>query len=287
MEAIETGAVKKAKPTKKEQKNYRFELYPVDEKLIPTDESGRKRAPYPPLYTVANGGQGINPKTGEQESWRYFHSFQKSIWVSEQPETVPTSWLTDARNDLTFRRGYINVKDFEKGKLAALQIQDGYYKCVTPLDPNRPKIYFMVDQDEQNLSILKSLDDAFEAEKKAREMKKEDMYALASLFAIDLDQADISIRTQLVLKSKEHPKAFLRESENPAVAIRFMFLQALQENIISSSIKPGKIVWVDTQTVRCDIKEGQDAADYLTKMWVNGDKAAVKLSTELKNLVDV
>lgn len=286
MEAVETRG-RKANPTKKDVKSYRFELYPVDEKLIPTDEAGRKRAPYPPLYTVANAGQAINPATGIQEAWRYLYSFQKSIWIAEQPEHIPMSQVADARNDLTFRRGYINVKDFERGKLAALQIQDGYYKCVSPLDENKPKLYFMVDQDEQNAQVLKGLDDAFEAEKKAREMKKEDMYALASLFAIDLEQSDISIRTQLVLKSKEHPKAFIRESENPAVAIRFMFLQALQENIISASLKPGKIVWVETGTPRCDVKEGQDAADYLTKMWVNGDKSVVKLSTELKNLVDV
>ena len=279
-----TGAGTTEAPVKRmQQKAFVFQLYPVNESAIPIDEKNIKREPYPAIWQAESSGLAID-KDGNLQEWRYVHAFQKSIWVKDQKD-VPDIHLNDPRNDLTFKRGKLVVQAFETAKLQALKIQDKFSGNTNPVKPGSPKMYFLVDQEAHNQQVKDLLDDAFEAEKRAREMHEDDLYSMASLFGIDVEQTTTSIRTQLIIKAKEVPKAFLREHLDPKTKIRYLFLQALQQDVISTSQIPGQIVWVDTKVVMCDVRPTVDAVEELTMRWVAGDAKVHNLAEKLKELV--
>lgn len=276
---------KKSKIDLDPKKTYRFELFDNNDSLVPVDGEGRKRAPFPVIWVAQSSGLGINPDNQQMEEWRYVHSFQKSIWKSDQPINIAKSQLEDPRNEIVFRKGICTIKGIEPAKFAALQIQDCFDKCESPINASRPKSYFLVDQEEINEKVKDTLDDAYEAEKAAREMDNESMYAIASLFGVDLDQTDKAIRTQLIIKSKEHPLAFLRDLVDPKHKARFIFLRALQENLISGSVILGKCVWVDTGEALFDVKVDVDLADELAKKWAQKLPAAEVLYERIKAVI--
>ena len=279
--------VKKSAPaavlTKRTRKT--FELFPINSSAIPTDgKTGEKRSPYPAIKGVANGGHAINPESGLLEEWRYIHSFQKSIWVKDQPDELSLSQINDSRNDLHFKKGLLHVDSTEPAKLAALEVQDAFAGCKNKYNIGHPAVYFLIDQEEHNKKVQEGLDSAFEAEKAAREMTEEKMLSIASLYGIDTEQSSHSIRTLLVLKSKENPSAFMRSLLDPKVEVRFNFLKALQAGVINTTIIQGHVSW-ETGAVICKIDTGRDAVDELTAQWSNGDEKVKEAANRIKDMV--
>ena len=233
---------------------------------------------------VANSGLAIDEK-GELQEWRYIHSFQKSIWVKDQGE-LPASHLEDKRNDLVFRRGKMLVQPFETAKLAALKINDVFAGNDNPVRVGASKEFYMVDQEAHNVMVLETLDATFEAEKVARSLEGDELLALASLFAIDLEQTDASIRTQLIIKSRELPAAFIRSAKDNKTKVRFLLLQALQQGIIETSTDRTKVLWSDTKAEMCLIKTGQDVVDDLVEQYSTAIPKVLSLVEKLKALVE-
>lgn len=276
-------------------KQYIFQLLRTHEKQKPVDSvTGElKGSPFQPYYAVVNSGMAWDPnftpkgasKPGAQRRWRYLSNFP-TIWVDEQidPEPSPED-LNSNTNDLIFRQGVLRVFGHETTKLQALQLNNTFDGCVRPLK-NLPKEFTLLDQDKIDKEVLEALDDAFNAEKAAREATREEMYACSYYFGINLNQSDDGIRKEFIKIARDKPRVFNREFVNPKNKYKYVFLEGLAENIISGTIVEGTVYLVDSNTKVWDLKTG-DIAEELAQNVVAGDVKATnlynKLDTILKN----
>lgn len=271
---------------------YVFQLIKTHEKQKPRDfETGEFRdSPYQPFYGVANSGlawdktyknpKNTNATAGGQRRWRYLFNYP-TVWVDEQIDPEPTKEeLSDSQNDLIFRNGVLRVFGYQETKLLALKLNNTFEGCERPLK-NLPKEFKLLDQDKIDKEVLQELDDSFESEKYAREATDEEMYAVSHWYGIDLSKSDDAIRKEFIQKARSNPKVFNREFINPKHKAKYVFLKALEDNMISPTIVPGKLYYVDTNTPIFDLKS-EDVAEELSVNYVVGVDKIKSLHDKLK-----
>ncbi len=281
-------------------KQYIFQLVKTHERTKPIvsklgDMGGAIESPYQPFYAVVNSGLAWDskfiPKNGNKEKpggsrrWRYLHGFP-TIWVDEQIDPEPTKEdLASNLNDLTFRKGILRVFGYETTKLQALMVNDAFDGCKRPLK-NVPKQFTLLNQEEIDQKVLDSLDDAFEAETAARNATKEEMMACAYYFGINLAQSDTAIRKDFISRARNNPKVFNEQFTNPKNTYRWVFKQALDNNIISDTIVQGTVYLVDAHKKVYDLKTS-NATEELAHAAFASEPNATELYQQLKKMNDL
>lgn len=274
-------------------KQYIFQLIKTHEKAKPKDDNGQLvGSPYQPFYGIVNSGTAWdadftpkNSKTkGASRRWRFLANYP-TIWVDEQIDPEPSKEdLADPQNDLIFRNGVLRIFGHQATKLQALKLNNAFQDCTRPLK-SVVKEYVLLDQDKIDKEVLQALDDSFEAEKAAREASLEEMYATAYYFGIDLTKSDDAIRKAFISTARAKPSVFNREFVNPKNKYKYTFLEALADNLISSTVIPGKIVFVETGAVLFDLNT-QDVAEELATMVVGNYEKAVNLLNKIKKIYE-
>lgn len=270
------------------EKQYVFQLLRTHESQKPRDSKTGELAgsPYQPFYAVVNSGlawdseyvpptEAKKPKADQKKGgtrrWRFLHNFP-TIWVDEQVDPEPTrDELAAAENDIVFRQGFLRVSGHEVMKLKALKLNNGFQDCERPLK-NVTKEYMLLDQDKIDKEVLQHLDDSFEAEKCAREATVEEMYAVGYYFGIDMSKSDDAIRKEFISKARSNPKLFNREFVNPKNKYKYRFMCALDDNIISGTIVPTKLYYVESNTPILDLKTTDIAEELATNAMANSEK---------------
>jgi hypothetical protein len=287
------GAPKKAdtpNPIKnKLEKQYIFQLLKTHTKQKPVDSNTGELvgSPYQPWFGVVNSGMAWDPNytpkgarnPGAQRRWRYLANYP-TIWVDEQIDPEPSKEdLADPANDLLFRQGVLRVFGHQEMKLKALQLNNAFAGCERQLK-NVPFEYELLDQDKIDKEVLEVLDNAFEAEKSAREASLSEMYALAYYYGIDLAGSDDAIRKQFITKARQNPTVFNREFVNPKNKYRYVFASAIADNVISGTMIPGNVVIVDSMAKVFDLKS-DDMIEELSANCFIGDKKALELYNQI------
>jgi hypothetical protein len=263
-------------------KVYTFVLTKTYEKYKPVDgDTGMKTTnPYPPIYKLPSEGRTIDDATGKNRMWRCIKGFD-SIWQDEQ-EGIDVVTLDDLE-DLVFIDGRMIVKGFEKNKLTALFNQDSFegkkYK-----KNNIASEFKLVDEDLDISKALDSLDVEYEALKIAKECSDEEMLPFAHVLGINIGASMNSIRRDFIVKAKSNPKYFVKYFVDPKNEIVYNVYKALNENIISSSVIEGKLVWTESRKVIMDVPKGSDIKNDIAKLVMQGDATAVSLVEQLKKM---
>lgn len=271
------------------KKQYVFQLLQTHEKQKPVDgKTGEMtNSPYQPFYGEVNSGLAYDPdytpkgakKAGGPRRWRYLHNYP-TIWVDEQvdPEPSPED-LASTENDIMFRYGVLRVFGHQPMKLKALELNDAFAGNARPMK-DIPRRYQLLDQDKIDKEVLAILDDAFDAEKSAREATLPEMYALAYYYGIDLGKSDEAIRKEFITKARQNPKVFNREFVNPKNRYRYVFASALADNIITTTRIPGCVIFSDTDTKVFDLRS-EDAVNELSENCMINDKRAMELYNQI------
>lgn len=287
----ETQVKKKGNPnfTKKEDfglndfnKVYSFVLTKTYEMYKPVDgDTGKKTVnPYPPIYKLPSEGRTIDDATGKNRMWRCVKGMD-TIWVDEQ-DGIEVTTLDDLE-DLVFNDGKLVVRGFEKNKLAALLNQDSYEGKKYRRN-DIPSAFKLVDEDLEISKALDSLDTEYEALKIAKECSDEEMLPFAHVLGINTGSSVNSIRKDFILKAKANPKYFVKYFVDPKNEIIYNIYKAMAENIISSSVVEGKLVWTESRKVIMDIPKGSDIKNDIAKLVMQGDATAVALVEQLKKM---
>jgi len=287
----ETQVKKKGNPnfTKKEDfglndfnKVYSFVLTKTYEMYKPVDgDTGKKTVnPYPPIYKLPSEGRTIDDATGKNRMWRCVKGID-TIWVDEQ-DGIEVTTLDDLE-DLVFNDGKLVVRGFEKNKLAALLNQDSYEGKKYRRN-DIPPAFKLVDEDLEISKALDSLDTEYEALKIAKECSDEEMLPFAHVLGINTGSSVNSIRKDFILKAKANPKYFVKYFVDPKNEIIYNIYKAMAENIISSSVVEGKLVWAESRKVIMDIPKGSDIKSDIAKLVMQGDATAVALVEQLKKM---
>jgi hypothetical protein len=287
----ETQVKKKGNPnfTKKEDfglndfnKVYSFVLTKTYEMYKPVDgDTGKKTVnPYPPIYKLPSEGRTIDDATGKNRMWRCVKGMD-TIWVDEQ-DGIEVTTLDDLE-DLVFNDGKLVVRGFEKNKLAALLNQDSYEGKKYRRN-DIPSAFKLVDEDLEISKALDSLDTEYEALKIAKECSDEEMLPFAHVLGINTGSSVNSIRKDFILKAKANPKYFVKYFVDPKNEIIYNIYKAMAENIISSSVVEGKLVWTESRKLIMDIPKGSDIKSDIAKLVMQGDATAVALVEQLKKM---
>jgi hypothetical protein len=280
-------------------KIYIFQLLKTHERVKPRDGKTGEMvgSAYQPFYQVVNSGvawdasyipmlpngqkkEGV--KAGAARRWRYLHNYP-TIWVDEQVNPEPTKTdLAAAENDIVFRNGVLMVKGYEKMKLQALMLNDGFQDCVRPLK-NKPKEYILIEQEKIDKQVMADMDASFEAEKAARSATLDEMYAVGAVYGIDASKSDDAFRKDFISKARANPRSFMREFVNPKNKVKYRVLAALADNVISDTVLPNAIVYVDSGVTLLETKT-PDVAEEAAVMYMAGHDKAIKLFDRLERL---
>lgn len=294
---METATVKRGRFGREESTTETKEAKPrngrVQFKLLQSHEAQKPRDketgqlvdnPYPDIYYIPNAGVAVNPKTKEEERWRYLSGYS-SIWVKDQTNPYPSeSQLNnaDGKNDLKFDRGSLFVRESDKAKLDALMIQDifdGVKQQVNPI----PFVYTLIDHDVEQRKVRSQADEAFEAESLARKASFDEMLAVALAFGIDIQNAEAdeeAIRTKFIFKAKENPSLFTKVYNDPKNKVRYLVTKNIQSGMIT--ISDGVLHY--NGVAKFQINQNKDVAEQVGELTIRGDKDANKLYDTLRSV---
>jgi len=263
--------------------DWRFKLVNSYDYLKPKDaKTGLIESnPYPDIYIAANAGVAVDPKTGDFRHWRYLFGF-KSIWVDEQETATskPTkNQIFSEKNDIIFTKGFLRFPKSNKALYEALTINDAFSGNTNPVN-DTPKVYELIDEQKQIQGIRNSADLAFEAESLARTCTVEEMLPIAQLYGFDTTQEPENIRTQFILASKNNPKQFLENFNNPKFKVKYVITASLQKGLISAV--ENKLVYNESGNTLFQVNSSGDVAEQIANKVLDGDAIAIKLLEQLK-----
>lgn len=177
----------------------------------------------------------------------------------------------------------MNVKGWERNKLAALMNQDGF-EGKKYRSQNAKTVFRLVDEEKDLDNALDSFEIEFEALKIAKECSDEEMIPFAFVLGINTTRSEKEIRREFIMKAKANPRYFLKYFVDPKNQISYLVHKGLSENIISTSAVEGKLVWAESRKVIMDAPKGSDIAQDIAKLVMQGNEDAVKLVEQLKKM---
>lgn len=269
---------KKKEEVKPPQKDLRFKLCQSYEYLKPKDKDTGMTTenPYPAIYIVANAGVAWCPEKQEYRNWRYIFGYP-TVWVDEQKPEPSKQQIFNEKNDIIFTLGYLRVKASDKAKIKALELNDAFKGNKNKVN-EIPEVYELIDETKAMQSMRTASDLAFEAESLARSCDTEDMMPIASLYGIDVsadENDDETIRTQFIMISKQNPKQFIENFNNPKFKAKYAVIKGLQKGIVH--VEDNKLIFRDSGKALMEVNASGDVAEQVAKKVMAGDEIAIKL----------
>lgn len=263
-------------------KLYHFVLTQSWEQYKPVDmEGGRMNsAPFPPVYQIPSEGITIDDETGRNRRWRCLRGVD-SIWVDEQEDVEPNGF--EDYEEIIFNHGQLKVRGYEKNKISALKNFDGFQGKKNKKVGSAP-LYRLIDLESDLNKSIDALDLEYDALKIAKECSDDEMMPFAYVLGIDLTSAVKQIRRDFVMKAKSNPKYFVKYFVDPKNEISYIFGKAFNQNIISTSVIEGKLVWSESRKVIMDAPKGSDIIQSLSKLVMQNDETSVKVFEQLKKM---
>ena len=261
---------------------YHFVLTESWEKYKPVDMDGGKMnsAPYPPIYQIPSEGITIDDETQKSRRWRCLRGVD-SIWVDEQGDVEPNGF--EDYEEIIFKHGQLKVRGYEQNILAALKSFDGFQGKKYKKAGSTP-LYRLIDLEFDLDQSIDSLDLEYDALKIAKECSDDEMLPFAYVLGIDLNNSLKTIRRDFIMKAKGNPKYFVKYFVDPKNEISYVFAKGFSENIISTSVMEGKLVWAESQKVIMDAPKGTDVVQALSKLVMQNDETSVKVYEQLKKM---
>jgi len=263
-------------------KLYKFVLCQSYERYKPIDkDSGfMSTSPYPPKYQLPSEGVTLDDETKRMRRWRCLRGID-TIWVDEQDGMEPQGFEDYEMVEFTY--GKLNVRAFDKNKLAVLFNHDGFEGKKNRRNDVSP-VYRLIDEQKDLNNQLDHLDLEYEALKTANECSDEEMIPFAWSLGISVNQSAKAIRRDFIGKAKSNPSYFVKYFVDPKNKIAFTVYEAIQKGIITDSGVEGKLIWSESKKVIMDAPKGSDIAKDVATLVMKGDVTATDLVEQLKKM---
>jgi hypothetical protein len=263
-------------------KVYQFILCQTYERYKPVDkDSGyTSTAPYPPKYQLPSEGVTLDDESKRMRRWRCLRGID-TIWVDEQDGMEPQGFEDYEMVEFTY--GKLNVRAFEKNKLAVLLNFDGFEGKKNRRNDISP-VYRLIDEQKDLNNQLSSLDLEYEALKTANECSDEEMIPFAYVLGINVQQSTKAIRRDFIGKAKSNPSYFVKYFVDPKNKIAYVVYDGIQKGLISASGIEGKLIWSESQKVIMDAPKGSNVAQDIAKLVMKGNEDAINLVEQLKKM---
>lgn len=261
---------------------YHFVLTQSWEQYKPVDMEGGKMnsSPYPPVYQIPSEGITIDDATQKSRRWRCLRGVD-TIWVDEQGDVEPNGF--EDYEEIIFKNGQLKVRGYEQNILSALKSFDGFQGKKYKKAGSVP-LYRLIDLEFDLDQSIDTLDLEYDALKIAKECSDDEMMPFAYVLGIELNNSVKTIRRDFIMKAKGNPKYFVKYFVDPKNEISYVFAKGFSENIISTSVLEGKLVWAESQKVIMDAPKGTDIVQALSKLVMQNDETSVKVYEQLKKM---
>lgn len=251
--------------------------------------------PYPPYKRFPNTDIiSWNFGTEEKPDWgeraiRYLPGYQ-SIFVDEQEangKEIPEQVLANAPR-FEIIDGEIRVRVNEKTKIQFLDYcnrnEDSPYRTgkTIPIFKRYSEEREIDDKAKMQELVEAALEKAFSA-------SDEQIAFHAKYLGIRMiDAATNASRTLKAIKTDyrqaaiDNPKEFIRTFDDPDLKLKYLIEKAVDDNVISLTLIPGKAVWTGSKEEICPIESGELAIEALFNFGLNSTKEGEAMVRRLK-----
>lgn len=212
-----------------------------------------------------------------------------SIFMDEQEGFTP-QYIQRNKQDIIFNNGYLRVPRTNRTLLNFLLTSDDYDKKENRMRNKRPR-YTLVNTAEVESDELKKEEKRLRAINFAMNASAEDMLIHAEYLGITMTnefgepKTLAKVRVEYANKAGANPDAFMNTAGTTASKIQFFVKKALADGHIDVTTKKGYAVWVNTDTVICEIPFGKKAADAITEFAMSKTKDASQFYERVKSIV--
>jgi hypothetical protein len=212
-----------------------------------------------------------------------------SIWLDEQEGFTP-QYIQRNKQDIVFNNGYLRVPRTNRTLLNFLLNSDDYDKKENRMRNKRPK-YTLVNTAEVESDELKKEEKRLRAINFAMNASVEDMLIHAEYLGIVMTnefgepKTMAKVRVEYANKAGANPDAFMNTAGTTASKIQFFVKKAMADGHIDVTTKKGYAVWVNTDTVICEIPFGKKAVEAISEFAMSKTKEASMFYERIKSIV--
>jgi hypothetical protein len=276
LKKIVQKAQDKIKAQQKEPDMYVFKL------LL---EGGQKPKAY---ESVINEMPVYDNSTNSVRSIRLIRG-ASSIWLDEQEGFTP-QYIQRNKQDIVFNNGYLRVPRTNRTLLNFLLNSDDYDKKENRMRNKRPK-YTLVNTAEAESDELKKEEKRLRAINFAMNTSVEDMLIHAEYLGIAMNnefgepKTMAKVRVEYANKAGNNPDGFMNTAGTTASKIQFFVKKAMADGHIDVTTKKGYAIWVNTDTVICEIPFGKKAVEAISDFAMSKTKEASQFYERIKSIV--
>jgi hypothetical protein len=212
-----------------------------------------------------------------------------SIWLDEQEGFTP-QYIQRNKQDIVFNNGYLRVPRTNRTLLNFLLNSDDYDKKENRMRNKRPK-YTLVNTAEVESDELKKEEKRLRAINFAMNASVEDMLIHAEYLGIVMTnefgepKTIAKVRVEYANKAGTNPDGFMNTAGTTASKIQFFVKKAMSDGHIDVTTKKGYAVWVNTDTVICEIPFGKKAVEAISEFAMSKTKEASMFYERIKSIV--
>jgi hypothetical protein len=212
-----------------------------------------------------------------------------SIWLDEQEGFTP-QYIQRNKQDIVFNNGYLRVPRTNRTLLNFLLNSDDYDKKENRMRNKRPK-YTLVNTAEVESDELKKEEKRLRAINFAMNASVEDMLIHAEYLGIVMTnefgepKTMAKVRVEYANKAGTNPDGFMNTAGTTVSKIQFFVKKAMSDGHIDVTTKKGYAVWVNTDTVICEIPFGKKAVEAISEFAMSKTKEASMFYERIKSIV--
>lgn len=230
--------------------------------------------PRPTLFEAPKGGVFLkirnnnlsvfDPETGRVRGLRYCPQ-ENSVWKDEQSEDALVE-------QVVFNNKMLVVPVEKPNLLRFLELHPGN-------KANGGSSFFKPESKEKVAEA--TLEEEFAVTDAISLIKSrpiDELLPVAMSLKINTDQADLTIKREMVRQAKKDPRSFMAMFDSPMVHARSTVMQAFDFQIVEE--RRGAIVWFDTGKILVSVPVGQDPVDVLTRFAMTDKGASTRSELE-------
>lgn len=252
--------------------------------------------PYPPYHRFPNTdvitwnwGTEKEPDWGER-AIRWLPG-EQSIFIDEQEKNgreIPESKINNPGNRFEILEGEIKVRTHEKTKQQFLDLCNRNEE--SPNRTGRTTPIFVRYTEEKVVQLraekLEKQQDALEKAFAASDAQVVFHARYLGIPTLDgttgATRTEKAIKTDYRQKAMDDPEGFIKTYDDEDLKVKFYIERAIEDNVISLTLFPGKVVWTGSKEEICDVQEGSTPIDSIFNF--GQLRAGEKMIEKLKEL---